>query len=524
MCRQLFIALSLLTVVCSRSVARSATRAGDRRHRTSLRRSFAVGALVATLALLGTVSSASAVPSITAFTYDSQPGDLLTNGASYWYAPPGSDVQVTGYGDGVNVDANQSSWMALIVPPTGQLSLTPNTTYQTTWPATASTAGMEVGGLGVGCTDPTGEVTIHEYQTDVLGNITQFSASYRQLCNPAPDAQPGYGEIRYNSALGYAAATVDRPTIVYPDSVLVTTQSEPETATITNHGTGSLTLGQASFTGVNPSDFAVANDTCAGHTLAPGAACTVDVIFTPTDVNARRATLHYDDTTPVGGRNIQVSGEGYKLAGSVGLTTSAAIITYGGKVRVTAHLGTASGNRTLAIYRHPVGGDEALAGSGPVDANGNFSLLLAPARTTTYTARWSGDATHAQAVKAATVKVRLVMHAQAVGAYTVSSGYHLYHLTSSCYTSHTGCPRFSTWASPAHPRYAFAFHLQVHTASGWKTVTSGTGHLNSRGTQLLLLIYKGTAIRGHAYRINFAMASHADHLGDVTNWIQFKVV
>jgi len=39
-----------------------------------------------------------------------------------------------------------------------------------------------------------------------------------------------------------------------------------------------------------------------------------------------------------------------------------------------------------------------------------------------------------------------------------------------------------------------------------------------------VLIYRGAAIRGHAYRINFSVASHADHLGGTSPWVRFKVI
>jgi hypothetical protein len=66
--------------------------------------------------------------------------------------------------------------------------------------------------------------------------------------------------------------------------------------TIRNNGTSSQTLGQLTITGANPGDFSLSNDTCSNTTLAPGATCTVRVIFTPTAAGPRSATL----TAPIG--------------------------------------------------------------------------------------------------------------------------------------------------------------------------------------------------------------------------------
>lgn len=473
-------------------------------------------------ALLAVVPGAAAASDVTAFTLDSLPGDLLAHGNTYWFATPGETVFVHSYGDGVAVDVGAGGdFEALIVPPTGATALGIGT-YDTTWPATADTAGMDVFGSGVGCNSPTGSITVHQYQTDVQGNITQFAATYQQLCDSSTEY--AYGEIRFHSTLEYAAAVVDHPTLVFPDT-LATTTSAAMQVSVTNRGTVGLTLGSAILAGQNPADYAVTADSCSSKTLAVGASCSASVTFTPTDVGPRLARLHFSDNTAAGGRTIALSGLGMKLSGHLTIAASKTTITYGRKTTITAHLGTQSSNTTVSIYRHPVGGSQALAASGAVDANGNFSVILAPSKTTRYTAEWSGDATHLAAVaKSRLVSVRLVMHAAAKGAYATRSGYHLYHYTTLCYSAHRGCPRFLIYASPLHPKFAHTLHMQILTRSGWRPLFSAKGHLGPKGKTLVALVYRGTSIRGHAYRIRFSVATHADHLGDTSPWVKFKVI
>jgi hypothetical protein len=89
----------------------------------------------------------------------------------------------------------------------------------------------------------------------------------------------------------------------------------PTTAklTITNTSNVTLIFGNASATGIDPSDFAVgATDVCAtqGVELAAGQSCSVDLAFNPLTKGTRTATLHIGDNTANGSESIDVSGTG----------------------------------------------------------------------------------------------------------------------------------------------------------------------------------------------------------------------
>jgi hypothetical protein len=78
--------------------------------------------------------------------------------------------------------------------------------------------------------------------------------------------------------------------------------------TVTNKGSGTLTINRIYIAGANPGDFAETS-TC-GSSLAAGASCTVSVTFTPTDKNLKQAALGVSDSDPASPQAIALSGTG----------------------------------------------------------------------------------------------------------------------------------------------------------------------------------------------------------------------
>ncbi len=212
--------------------------------------------------------------------------------------------------------------------------------------------------------------------------------------------------------------------------------------------------------------------------------------------------------------------------GSVSIHASATSITYGHSLTLTAHLGTGSANHALSIYRRPAtGGSPVLVRTATAGAAGNISVTVAPAANTVYTAVWTGDAAHAATTSAGVeVRVHVVMHISTRGGYATSSGYRLYHYTTSCSgSSHTGCPQFLGYASPAHPGRTFTITVQALTASGCTNVLTHSYGSGSNGQLLLTLYYGSRGVIGHSQRIHVSMAADSDHLGAVSPWIYFRV-
>jgi hypothetical protein len=94
---------------------------------------------------------------------------------------------------------------------------------------------------------------------------------------------------------------------------------------VTNVGAQALTIARASIGGINPGEFAITADACAGRTLAFDHSCTVTVRFTPVAAGARSAAIILQDNEPTAG-SIALSGTGVTpRSGPVGPTGPAGL-------------------------------------------------------------------------------------------------------------------------------------------------------------------------------------------------------
>jgi hypothetical protein len=66
--------------------------------------------------------------------------------------------------------------------------------------------------------------------------------------------------------------------------------------TVTSIGWTPLTFSTSTIGGADPGDFALAGDGCTGQTLGTGGTCSIAILFVPTAVGARTATLSIADT------------------------------------------------------------------------------------------------------------------------------------------------------------------------------------------------------------------------------------
>lgn len=74
--------------------------------------------------------------------------------------------------------------------------------------------------------------------------------------------------------------------------------SPGRTATFTNSGNTNLVIGAVTIAGADPADFGIVSDSCSGRTLVPANRCTVGVVFAPTALGARSATLSVPSSDP----------------------------------------------------------------------------------------------------------------------------------------------------------------------------------------------------------------------------------
>ena len=84
--------------------------------------------------------------------------------------------------------------------------------------------------------------------------------------------------------------------------------SKAKKITVTNQGSGTLTINQIYVAGADPGDFAETN-TC-GSALAAGASCKISVTFTPSAVGKRSALLGISDSDPASPQAVALTGTG----------------------------------------------------------------------------------------------------------------------------------------------------------------------------------------------------------------------
>lgn len=147
--------------------------------------------------------------------------------------------------------------------------------------------------------------------------------------------------------------------------------SAPLTTTLTNSGTTTLSTSGATFTGADPSDFAIGSNGC-GASLAAGASCAISVTMTATASGTRTANLVITDAA-------QNSPQVVTLTGVA--TTSAVALTPGSMTFTTQLVGTKS-NAQVATLTNTGTTTVSITGittTGPYSQTNNCPTSLAEA-------------------------------------------------------------------------------------------------------------------------------------------------
>lgn len=92
-------------------------------------------------------------------------------------------------------------------------------------------------------------------------------------------------------------------------------ESNSQTVTVTNVGSGSLTYGSASISGANASDFTISTDSCIGTKLGPGDTCSVSITFKPSIIGNETGSLSLTEHGLT--QNISLDGTGALLTASL---------------------------------------------------------------------------------------------------------------------------------------------------------------------------------------------------------------
>lgn len=105
-----------------------------------------------------------------------------------------------------------------------------------------------------------------------------------------------------------ATVTFAPPSLTFASQDVGTT-SAAQTITATNGGDQSLFFNNVATTGESL-DFTIATDDCIGATLAPGAACSISVTFSPTATGTRTASVVFTDNAPDSPQSVPLTGTG----------------------------------------------------------------------------------------------------------------------------------------------------------------------------------------------------------------------
>ena len=127
--------------------------------------------------------------------------------------------------------------------------------------------------------------------------------------------------------------------------------SAAQTITLSNTGTGPLTITSIAVTGTNSGDFAETNSCPASNsTLAAGANCTISITFKPTTIGSRTCSVSITDNAAGSPQSVSLTGTGVEPA----VTLAPVSLTFTGQLITTTSAGqsvtlTNSGTAALAI-------------------------------------------------------------------------------------------------------------------------------------------------------------------------------
>jgi hypothetical protein len=144
------------------------------------------------------------------------------------------------------------------------------------------------------------QVRVRSVLYDAAGEIDVLDADVVGWCGTST-VPSLLAELRRNSTAEYAALT-NTPSVLERLHVAVGAPTAAQTVTVRNTGTLPVTTGAVEVRGEYAADWSVTGSTCAIRTLAPGAACTVTLVFTPGARGPRDAELSLGDDTLAAGR------------------------------------------------------------------------------------------------------------------------------------------------------------------------------------------------------------------------------
>ena len=191
---------------------------------------------------------------------------------------------------------------------------------------------------------------------------------------------------------GVGTAISTAPTSLNFNNQPVGTPSSSLPVVIANHGGTLVHLWQIAFEGANASDFSQSNSSTCGASLAGGANCTVNVVFTPGASGSRTASLVISDDGGGSPQTVTLAGNG--TSGS-GAALSASALIFGEQA-----VGTMSAAQRLVLTNHGsvplVLGPITVAGGSDFVPSSTCKTILAPRASCTIEVRFAPRTTGAR--------------------------------------------------------------------------------------------------------------------------------
>lgn len=193
------------------------------------------------------------------------------------------------------------------------------------------------------------------------------------LTSPALPGQnfPATSDWSNVAQIGTVALVTASPASLAFGDQAVGTSSAPQSVTITAGGLSSLAV---SLVGANAGDFAVAATSTCGASLAAGASCTVDLVFKPSAVGARAASLSVVTSASLVPLSVALTGNGVAPVASV----SPLALTFGNQLVNVASAPLPVTLTNAGLLPLTVTG-LALAGTNPGDFAQTNTCPVAPA-------------------------------------------------------------------------------------------------------------------------------------------------
>jgi hypothetical protein len=163
------------------------------------------------------------------------------------------------------------------------------------------------------------------------------------------------------TGVGVPTATLSASSLSFGSGNIGVT-SAAQSVTVTNSGTGALSISSTVLGGGNPGDFAIASNSC-GSSVAAGSNCSLSVTFRATAAGSRAATITLTDNSADSPQMITLTGTGVGVPGASLSTTALSF----GSININSTAGaqsvtltnTGTGALTLSIIN--------LAGTNPGD-------------------------------------------------------------------------------------------------------------------------------------------------------------